>query len=134
MNEIKNKKEKKKILVSLYVEDIEHLTSDGMTIQDVIRTALGLFEKKDRAPLEKIKTRVTMKLIMRVMKLCQDEGRKIAVTDPHETPILIIDYNGNGKEPEIIRVSSLADVYNYLEKAWREAVIDESRRLTDDSD
>lgn len=128
MNEIKNKKEKKKVLVSLNVEDIERLTSDGITIQDVIRTSLEFFEKKDRTPLETIKTRVTKKLIVRVMKLCEDQGLKIEVPDPSDKPILIVDYGTNGKEPTIIRVSTLADVYNYLENAWRESVIDELSR------
>jgi hypothetical protein len=138
MNEIKNKKEKKKVLVSLYVEDIERLTTNGKTIQDVIRIALELFEKNDRPDLstvEKTKTRVTMKLITRVMKLCQDKGLKIEVPDPSDTPLIIVDYGRNGKEPEIIRVSSLADVYDYLENAWRESVMNElSRGLNDDSD
>jgi len=128
MNEIKNKKEKKKVLVSLYVEDIERLTSSGTTIQDVIRIALELLEKKDRPDMpiiEETKTRVTMKLIGRVMKLCQDKGLKIEVPDPRDKPALIVDYGKNGKDPKILRVSSLADVYSYLENAWREAVIDE---------
>jgi len=127
MHEIKNKKEKKKVLVSLYVEAIERLTSDGKTIQDVIRIALESFEKKDRPDITKAetKTRVTMKLIGRVMKLCQDKGLKIEVPDPRDKPALIVDYGKNGKDPKILRVSSLADVYSYLENAWREAVIDE---------
>jgi hypothetical protein len=131
MNEIKNKKEKKKVLVSLYVEDIERLTTNGTTIQDVIRIALELFEKKDRPDLsqvEKIKSRVTMKLIEKVKKLCENQGLKIETPDSIDTPLLIIDYGNNGKDPKIIRVSSLADVYNYLENAWREAVIGELSR------
>jgi len=133
MNEINNKKEKKKVLVTLYVEDIERLTTNGTTIQDVIRIALELFEKKDRPDLsevEKIKTRVTMKLIVQVMKICQDQGLKIEVPNPRDTPRLIIDYGKNGKEPKIIRVKSLADVYNYLENAWRKSVIDS--KVTED--
>ena len=125
MNEIKNKKEKKKVLVSLYVEDIERLTSDGTPIQDVIRNALDFFDKKDRPTSEKIRTRVTKNLIMRIMKLCQEQGLKIEIPDPSDRPILIIDYGKNGKDPEIVRVKSLADVYEYLINAWRESVINE---------
>lgn len=116
MTEEQNKAKEKRITVRLDSKLVDSLTKDGKTISTVVRTALmGLGGTKSRSSL---------KQVMRVLELCKKQGLCFEIPFPDDRPLLIVDYGKSGRDPQLIRVSSLSEGIEYLESAWRQAVIE----------
>ncbi|GAI60263.1 unnamed protein product [marine sediment metagenome] len=113
---------KKKIKVSIDIDLIERLTADGTSIQDKIRNGLKILEEGKLGLNGKQPIRVSMTQIQRMLELCLREDLKMELPFPEIRPLMLIDYE-HGKEPKILRFLSLFDVYEYLENAWREAIM-----------
>jgi len=127
--------EQKRITVRLDVSLIECVTRDGKTISEAIRTALEFYNKADKSDiltmagkevLERARVRVSMKQIERMLELCSRQDHKLELPFPDDRPLMLVDYQP-GKQPKILRVSSLSDVYEYLENAWHEAIMAKER-------
>ncbi|GAH94248.1 unnamed protein product [marine sediment metagenome] len=116
------KPKKKKIKVSIDIDLIERLTRNGTSIQDKIRYGLKELEEGKRELNWKQSIRVSIKQIEQILELCSRQGLKMEIPFPSIRPLMLVDYQ-HGKQPKILRFPNLNDVYEYLENAWREAIM-----------